>query len=97
MIFVYQFNEDVGEFEGVEIEENVPLFELLDSSKVLLFVDAHGKRVWIWEGKNTSTRTKFICAQESSKVRDKHDISFAISSVNDGDETVAFKVFLGLV
>ncbi|MFW9867686.1 MAG: hypothetical protein ACFFEN_16445 [Candidatus Thorarchaeota archaeon] len=97
MIFVYQFNEDIGKFAEVEIKENVPLFELLDSSKVLLFVDVHDKRVWIWEGKNTSTRTKFISAQEASKIRDKHDISFSISSVNDGDETVAFKVFIGLV
>ncbi|MFX1476855.1 MAG: hypothetical protein ACFFCI_01870 [Promethearchaeota archaeon] len=97
MIFVYQFNEDLGKFEEVEIKENVPLFELLDSSKILLFVDVHGKRVWIWEGKNTSIRTKFICAQEASKIRDRHDISFSISSVNDGDETVAFRVFIGLV
>jgi hypothetical protein len=97
LIVVYQFNEDTGEFEEVEIKENVPLFELLDSSKILIFVDGHSKRVWIWEGQNTSTRTKFICAQEASKVRDKHDISYAISSVNDGDETVAFKVFIGLV
>ena len=97
MIFVYQFNPESEEFEDVEIKENVPLFELLDSNKILLFVDYHEERVWIWEGQNTSTRTRFICTQEAPKVRDRHDISFTISSVDDGDETAAFKVFVGLL
>lgn len=97
MIIVYQFNEDLGEFEGVEVKENTPLFELLNSDKILLFVDKHDKKVWMWGGKNTSTRTKFISAQEAPKIRDKHDMTFRISSVDDGDETAAFKIIVGLL
>ncbi|MFW9894716.1 MAG: hypothetical protein ACFFD7_02820 [Candidatus Thorarchaeota archaeon] len=97
MIIVYQFNDDLGGFEEIEMEENKVLFELLDSDKILLFVDIHDKKVWIWEGKNTSTRMKFISAQEAPKIRDIHDLTFTISSVDDGDETVAFKILVGLV
>ncbi len=97
MIIVYQFNNDLGEFEGINIEENIPLFELLDSDKMLLFIDKTNKKVWLWEGKNTSTRMKFISAQEAPKIRDKHDMTFTISSVDDGDETVAFKIIVGLL
>lgn len=97
MIIVYQFNDDLGGFEEIEMEENKALFELLDSDKIILFVDIHDKKVWIWEGKNTSTRMKFISAQEAPKIRDKHDLTFTISSVDDGDETVAFKILVGLV
>ena len=97
MIIIYQFNEDLGEFEGLEVKENTPLFELLDSDKILLFVDIHDKKVWMWEGKNTSTRMKFISAQEAPKIRDKHDMTFRISSVDDGDETAAFKIIVGLL
>jgi hypothetical protein len=97
LIIVYQFNKDLGEFEEVEVKENTPLFELLDSEKILLFVDIHDKKVWMWEGKNTSTRTKFISAQEALKIRDKHDITFTISSVDDGDELAAFKIIVGLL
>ncbi|MFW9823006.1 MAG: hypothetical protein ACFFE4_08735 [Candidatus Thorarchaeota archaeon] len=97
MIIVYQFNNDSGVFDEVEIEENKALFELLDSDKILLFVDIHEKKVWIWEGKNTSTRMKFISAQAAPKIRDKHDLAFTISSVDDGDETAAFKILVGLV
>ncbi len=96
MIVVYQFNEEIGEFEEVEIEVNVPLFELLDSDKILLFADGHNKKIWVWEGQNTSTRTKFISAQAAPKIRDKHDVTFTITSVDEADETVAFKIMLGL-
>lgn len=97
MIFVYKFNEELQEFEVMEIEENVPLFELLDSDKILIFVDVRSEKVWVWGGQNTSTRTKFISGQEAPKIRDKHDIAFTISSVDDGDETAAFKILVGLI
>ncbi|TKJ22081.1 MAG: hypothetical protein CEE43_07645 [Promethearchaeota archaeon Loki_b32] len=97
MIFIYQFKEELEDFEEIEVVENVPLFELLDSDKILLFVDMHESKVWIWEGKNTNTRMKFIAAQAALHIRDKHDISFTITSVDDKDETNAFKLFVGLV
>ncbi len=96
MIVVYQFNEEIGDFEEIEIEENVPLFELLDSDKILLFVDGNNKKLWVWEGQNTSTRMKFISAQVAPKTRDKHDVTFTITSVDEADETAAFKIMLGL-
>ncbi|MFX1311715.1 MAG: hypothetical protein ACFFHD_03745 [Promethearchaeota archaeon] len=96
MIDVYQFNEEIGDFVEIETEENIPLFELLDSNKILLFVDKHNKKIWVWEGKNTSTRMKFISAQTAPKIRDKHDVTFTITSVDEADETAAFKIMLGL-
>lgn len=97
MIFVYKFNEELQEFEVIEIEENVPLFELLDSDKILLFVDVHESSVWVWQGKDTSTRMKFVSSQTAPHIRDKHDISFMIHSIDEGEETAAFKVFVGLI
>ncbi|MFX1390441.1 MAG: hypothetical protein ACFE9Z_10290 [Promethearchaeota archaeon] len=97
MIFIYQFKEDLENFEELEIKENVPLFELLNSDKILLFVDSHNSKVWIWEGKNVNPRMKFISARVATQIRDKYDISFSISSVDDGEETAAFKILVGLV
>ena len=96
-IFVYQFNQEKGDFEEITIQENVPLFELLVSNKILLFVDVHDSKVWVWQGANTSTRMKFVSAQTASNIRDKHDITFTLSSVDEGEETVAFKLLVGLV
>ena len=73
------------------------MFELLDSDKILLFVDVNNEKVWVWQSQNKSTRMKFISAQEAPKIRDKHDIAFTISSVDEGDETAAFKILVGLI
>jgi hypothetical protein len=97
LIFLYQFNEDLQDFEELEVQENVPLFEILDSNKILLFVDKHNNKVWIWEGKNTNPRMKFMSVQAAPNIRDKHDISFTITSVDEGEETAAFKILVGLV
>ena len=96
MIIVYELNNQLEEFEELKIEENVPLFELLDSNKILLFIDAHNQKVWEWQGRNTSTRMKFITTQLVSNIRDKHDIAYTISTVDEGEETVAFKIMIGL-
>ena len=97
MIFVYQLNEELEDFEEVEVQENVPLFELLDSDKILLFVDIKNKKVWIWEGTNTTTRMKFISTQTAPHIRDKYDITFTIGTVDEKDETAAFKLLVGLL
>ncbi|UCD02241.1 MAG: hypothetical protein JSV23_04270 [Promethearchaeota archaeon] len=97
MIFIYQFNIELEDFEEIEIKENIPLFELLDSNKILLFVDIKNSKVWIWEGKNTTTRMKFMSAQAAPYIRDKHDITFTITSVDEKNETVAFKILVGLI
>lgn len=97
MIFVYQFKEELEDFEEVTIKENVPLFELLNSNKILLFVDSHNRKAWIWEGANTNPRMKFISAQAAPHIRDSHDNTFTITSVDEGEETAAFKVLIGLL
>jgi len=97
LIFIYQFKEELEDFEKLEVHENVPLFELLDSDKILLFVDMHNQKVWIWEGKNTNTRMRFISAQVAPHIRDKYDNTFTISSVDEKDETAAFKIMVGLL
>lgn len=97
MIFIYQFNKDLEEFEEIITEENVPLFEILDSDEILIFVDMNNNRVWVWEGKNSSTKMKFISAQTAPQIRDKHDVTFTILTVDEQDETAAFKIMVGLV
>ncbi len=97
MIIIYQFKKDFEGFEEFDHVENVPLFELLDSEKILLFVDMNNGKLWIWQGKNTSTKMKFISAQTATNIRDKLDVTFSISTVDDSQETAAFRVLVGLL
>ena len=95
-ILVFQFNDELSEFQELELEEDVQLYELLDSDFILLFVDYKRYRVWIWQGNNVTTRMKFISARLAPSIRDRHGIAFKITAVDEGNETDVFKVMLGL-
>ena len=95
-ILVFQFNDEQSEFQELELEEDVQLYELLDSDFILLFVDYKRYRVWIWQGNNVTTRMKFISARLAPSIRDRHGIAFKITAVDEGNETDVFKVMLGL-
>ncbi len=95
-ILIFQYNDLSGDYEELEIEEDFPLSDLLDSDFSLLFVDATNYRVWIWHGRNVTTRMKFIAARLSPKIRDQYGIAYKITAVDEGNETLAFKIMIGL-
>ncbi|MBY8980541.1 MAG: hypothetical protein KGD72_09135 [Candidatus Lokiarchaeota archaeon] len=95
-ITVYQFNDEIGDFEELIIYPDLKLEDLLDDDFILLFVDPQHNRVWMWHGYNTTTRMKFIAAKTAPSIRDKHGIAFKLTTVDQDDETHGFKVMLGL-
>lgn len=95
-LLVFQFNDKLGEFEELEIEEDLPLYQLFDSDFILLFVDPKYYRVWLWHGSNTTTRMKFIAAKIAPKIRDRYGIAYKITAVDEGNETKAYKIFAGI-
>ncbi len=95
-ILVFQFNEQLDEFQELEFKEEVPLYELLDPEFILLFVDPRSYRVWIWHGSNTTTRAKFVAAKIAPNIRDRFGIAYKITTVDEGDETFGYKVAVGL-
>lgn len=95
-ILVFQFNDQLSEFQELELEEDILLHELLDSDFILLFVDSKRFRIWIWQGNNVTTRMKFISAKIAPSIRDRHGIAFRITAIDDGSETDGFRSMLGL-
>ena len=93
---VYQFNDKLGDFEELEVEEDLPLYELFDSDFILLFVDPTYYRVWLWHGANTTTRMKFIAAKIAPRIRDRYGIAYKITAVDEGNEINTFKITAGL-
>jgi hypothetical protein len=94
-IIVYQFNDQIGDFEELIIDPDVNLPDLLDDDFVLLFIDPKHYRVWLWHGWNTTTRMKFIAAKMAQPIRDKHGIAYKITAVDQDNETRAFNVMIG--
>ncbi|MHA1913432.1 MAG: hypothetical protein ACW986_10805 [Promethearchaeota archaeon] len=95
-IIVFQYNDELTEYQELELEEDVQIMELLDPDFILLFVDPKRYRIWIWHGSNTSVRSKFIAAKLAPSIRDKYWIGFKISAVDEGNETKGFKVTAGM-
>ncbi len=96
-IIIYQLNDELAEFEELEIDENeVKLYEILDPSFILLFLDPGNYKAFIWQGSEASTRMKFISAKLASSVRDRHGAAMKIMTADDGNEPMGFKVMVGL-
>jgi len=95
-IQVFQLNDEAGEFEELEIDPGVKLYELLDPAFSLLFLDANHYKAWVWHGTETSTRMKFLTAKLAPSVRDKGAVAMKISTVDDGSEPMAFKIMVGM-
>ncbi len=93
---IYQFNDEIGDFEELIIDPDIKLKDLLDDDFVLLFVDPQHFRVWLWHGFNTTTRMKFIAAKMAPAIRDKHGIAFKITAVDQENEVHGFLVMIGL-
>lgn len=95
-LIVFQYNDELNEYQELEVEEDVQMHELLDPEFILLFVDPKRYRIWIWHGSNTTTRMKFIAAKLAPSIRDRYGIGFKISAVDEGNETLGFKIAAGL-
>jgi hypothetical protein len=91
---MFQLNVKMEKFEEVAITDESTIRDLLDSTKILLFVDHKNNRIWIWEGKKTTAKMKFISAQRAPYIRDKFGFNYNITSIDDGDETSEFKNLL---
>jgi hypothetical protein len=95
-LIVFQYNDQLNEYQELEFDESVEISELLDPDFILLFVDPKKYRVWIWHGANTTTRMKFIAAKLAPSIRDRYGIGYKISAVDEGNETVGFNVMAGV-
>ncbi|MFX0083029.1 MAG: hypothetical protein ACFE94_14870 [Candidatus Hodarchaeota archaeon] len=94
-IIVFQYNDELNEYQELEIDEDVQISELFDPDFILLFVDSKRYRIWIWHGSNTTTRMKFIAAKLAPSIRDQYGIGFKITAVDEGNETLGFKIAAG--
>ncbi len=82
--------ENCGAELGDSDQSFCPNCGKMDSNKILLFVDPKRYRIWMWHGKNASTRSKFIAAKQAPSIRDKYGPDFKIVAVDEGNEPSGF-------
>jgi len=95
-LIVFRYNEKIYDYKEIELEKTVYMHDLMNPDVILLFVDNKRYRVWLWHGSNTTMRMKSKAAILAPKIRDRYGISFQISAVDEGNETLGFRVMLGL-
>ncbi|TXT58812.1 MAG: hypothetical protein BAJALOKI2v1_300027 [Promethearchaeota archaeon] len=91
---VFQLNENSEDFK--EIKDFSTVSDIINSNIILILVDHLTKHIWIWNGKATTPRMKFIAARKAPNIRDKYGIDYKIASVDQGSETEVFRNTVGL-
>ena len=94
-MIIFELKEEDYEIIDLEEESNT-LISLLNTDKVLFFIDSMNSTVWVWEGKNTNTKMKFIAARIASNIRDKYGITYNISIIDEDNEPEDFLRLLKL-
>ncbi|KKL09026.1 hypothetical protein LCGC14_2569970, partial [marine sediment metagenome] len=65
-----------SEREFIKIEPKLPLYDNLDSDKILLFLDFARDQVWMWCGENTTSRMKSAARGLIPRIKSKYQIGF---------------------
>jgi len=94
-MLIFELKEE--DYEIIDLgEEHDSLFSILNIDKILFFIDSLNSTVWVWEGKNTNTKMKFIAARIASTIRDKYGITYNITIVDQDNEPERFLAMLQL-
>jgi len=94
-MLIFELKEE--DYEIIDLgEEHNTLFSLLNIDKILFFIDSLNSTVWVWEGKNTNTKMKFIAARIASTIRDRYGITYNITIVDQDNEPEKFLNMLKL-
>ena len=94
---VFEYEESEEDFGELEIDENIPLHSLLGSEFILLFIRHAHKRIYHWIGKNTTPKKRFGAADRVGIVRDIEARGYLIRAEDEGEESIGFKLIMGLV
>jgi hypothetical protein len=95
-IQVFQLNDEKEEFEQLELEEGVKLYEMLNPKLILYFISPETYRSFMWVGSEVSTRMKFIARNKTCSLRDRIGRAIKLISVDQNAEPPLFKFMVGI-
>ncbi|MHA2379870.1 MAG: hypothetical protein ACXADO_05605 [Candidatus Thorarchaeota archaeon] len=81
---------------GFEMQEDGTFVEVnlskdkLETHSVYCIVDDTTKSIFLWKGRLSGVRKKFIGAHAANRMRNEQGTTFRVHSVDEGDETSGF-------
>ena len=68
---------------------------ILSSDKTFCIIDCESNNIYLWKGRTTGVRKKFIGAQVASNLRAEHGFKFKVKPLDEGEEPEGFFGLLG--
>ncbi|MFX1263473.1 MAG: hypothetical protein ACFFAZ_15435 [Promethearchaeota archaeon] len=75
--------------DGTSIEVAVTK-DSLESENVYCIIDDTSKSIFIWKGRRSGVRKKFIGAQTANRMRSEYGTTFKVHSLDEGEEPAVF-------
>jgi hypothetical protein len=75
--------------DGTSIEVEVTR-DSLESDNVYCIMDDASKSIFIWKGRRSGVRKKFIGAQTANRMRSEYGTGFKVHSLDEGEEPAVF-------
>ncbi len=86
--------EATGETKELGIGGKKTVGEFLDTKEVFIIVDDISHKCFLWKGKDSRIRSKFIGAKKSQDVRGQVGLAFKVEPVDESEEPEDFKACL---
>ncbi|MFX1525836.1 MAG: hypothetical protein ACFFCC_20190 [Promethearchaeota archaeon] len=95
-MIVCQYDDEENQFKKLDFQKETGLYSLLNPDSIFMFIDPLRYRVWIWYGKNATSKMKLLSAKIAPRIRDRYAFAFKLASVEEGNEPKDFKLMIGL-
>lgn len=90
-LVVYDVRGD-GEVDSIDqLDKNV-----LSSDKVLIVIAENNKKIYLWKGKNSPVRKKFVGAQKANAIRTEYGFAYKVIAMDETDEAADFLALIGM-
>jgi len=90
-LVVYDVRGD-GEVDNIDqLDKNV-----LSSDRVLIVIAENNKKIYLWKGKNSPVRKKFVGAQKANAIRTEYGFAYKVIAMDETDEEADFLALIGM-
>jgi hypothetical protein len=90
-LVVYDVRGD-GEVDNIDqLDKNI-----LSSDRVLIVIAENNKKIYLWKGKNSPVRKKFVGAQKANALRTEYGFAYKVIAMDETDEEADFLALIGM-
>ncbi|MFB0561745.1 MAG: hypothetical protein ACETWM_11105 [Candidatus Lokiarchaeia archaeon] len=90
-LLVYDVKGD-GEVDSIDQLDK----SLLTSDRVLIVIAENNKKIYLWKGKNSPVRKKFVGARKAAALRTEYGFAYKVVAMDETDEEADFLALIGM-